>query len=50
MESEKCFLQSNLRLLYTLVILPALAMRMFPDAGQHGVFVRRIVLSGSNAV
>ncbi len=50
MESEKCFLQSTLRLFYTLAKLPALAMRMLPDAGPHGVIVRRIVLSGSNAV
>ncbi len=49
MESEKCFLQSDLRLLYTLVKLPALAIRMLPDADPHGVLVRRIVLSGSNA-
>jgi hypothetical protein len=50
MENEKCFLESNLHLLYTLVKLPALVMRMLLDAGLHGVLVRRIVLSGSNAV
>jgi hypothetical protein len=37
-------------MLYTLVKLPVLVMRMLPNAGPHGILVRRIVLSGSNAV
>ncbi len=43
LESDNCFIQSAVRLFYTLVKLPAIAMCMLPDAGSHGVPVRGIV-------